>query len=213
LRSDGDGTFTWATPVDTNTDTNTDTGITSVSVATSGSGNVVTGLSVSISGRALTITQTKGTVSASGHSHSGGGGGDECLTYNMKVMLSNNILVNVNNLRVGDNIMTTNGNTIIEELIINHMREGYYVINNELEITNDHPIFVNDTMWKRTEDLLVGDVINNVRIDTMEYISKLTPTVSIITESDNYNVHCDENLYTVHGRYRFIKEQENRIAA
>ena len=121
--------------------------------------------------------------------------------------------MNVNNLKVGDNIMTTNGNTVIEELIINHMREGYYVINNELEITNDHPIFVNDTMWKRTEDLLVGDVINNVRVDTMEYISKLTPTVSIITESDNYNVHCDENLYTVHGRYRFIKEQENRIAA
>ena len=131
----------------------------------------------------------------------------------MQVMLSNNILVNVNNLRVGDNIMTTNGNTIIEELIVNHMREGYYVINNELEITNDHPIFVNDTMWKRTEDLLVGDVINNVRIDTMEYISKVTPTVSIVTKSDSYNVYCDENLYTVHGRYKIIREQENRIAA
>ena len=203
LRSDGDGTMTWAVPTDTNTDT--DTGVTAITVnnATSGSGELVgTALSGSISGRTLTLTLTRTFEQAA-----------DCLTYNMQVMLSNNILVNVNNLRVGDNIMTTNGNTIIEELIINHMREGYYVINNELEITNDHPIFVNDTMWKRTEDLLVGDVINNVRIDTMEYISKLTPTVSIITESDNYNVHCDENLYTVHGRYRFIKEQENKIAA
>jgi hypothetical protein len=131
----------------------------------------------------------------------------------MQVMLSNNILVNVNNLKVGDNIMTTNGNTIIEELITEHMREGYYVINNELEITNDHPIFVNASMWKRTEDLLIGDVINNVRIDTMEYISKITPTVSIVTEFNSYNVYCNENLYTVHGRYRFIKEQEYRSAA
>ena len=137
----------------------------------------------------------------------------ECLTYDMKVMLSTNILVNVNNLKVGDNIMTINGNTIIEELITEHMRKGYYVINNELEITNDHPIFVNASMWKRTEDLLIGDVINNVRIDTMEYISKITPTVSIVTEFDSYNVYCNENLYTVHGRYRFIKEQEYRSAA
>ena len=141
------------------------------------------------------------------------GAGVECLTYNMKVMLSNNILVTVNNLKVGDNIMTTNGNTVIEELITEHMREGYYVINNELEITNDHPIFVNASMWKRTEDLLIGDVVNNVRIDTMEYISRITPTVSIVTEFDSYNVYCDENLYTVHGRYKFIKEQEYRSAA
>jgi hypothetical protein len=203
LRSDGDGTMTWAVPPDTVT-TDTDTGVTSITVnnATSGSGSLdgVT-LSGSISGRTLTMTLTRNFSD------------DQCLTYNMQVMLSNNILVNVNNLKVGDNIMTTNGNTIIEELIVNHIRSGYYIINNELEITNDHPIFVNDTMWKRTEDLLVGDVINNVRIDTMEYISEITPTVSIVTKSDSYNVYCDENLYTVHGRYRFIKEQENRIAA
>ena len=32
-------------------------------------------------------------------------------------------------------------------------------------------------------------------------------------KSDSYNVYCNENLYTVHGRYRFIKEQEYRSAA
>ena len=44
-------------------------------------------------------------------------------------------------------------------------------------------------------------------------VFKITSTVSNATEFYSYNVYCDENLYTVHGRYRFIKEQENRIAA
>ena len=131
----------------------------------------------------------------------GDGGGAFCLTYNMKVMLENNILMNVNKLKIGDKIMTNGGPTIIEELIVNHIRNGYYIVNSELEITNDHPVFVNG-VWKRTEDLLIGDVVNGIRINTLKYISKRTPTVSIVTASDNYNVYCNENLYTVHGRYK-----------
>ena len=131
----------------------------------------------------------------------GDGGGAQCLTYNMKVMLENNILMNVNKLKIGDKIMTNGGPTIIEELIVNHIRNGYYIVNSELEITNDHPVFVNG-VWKRTEDLLIGDVVNGIRINTLKYISKRTPTVSIVTASDNYNVYCNENLYTVHGRYK-----------
>ena len=129
------------------------------------------------------------------------GGFDYCLLNDMKVMLENNILINVNKLKVGDEIMTNYGATIIEELITNHMREGYYVINNELKITNDHPLLVNN-VWKRTEDLSIGDIVNGIKINTMEYVSKLVPTVSIVTQSDNYNVYCNENLYTVHGRYK-----------
>ena len=142
-----------------------------------------------------------------------GDGGDwECLTYNMKVMLENNILINVNKLKLGDKIMNNSGSTIIQELIFNHMREGYYIINGELEITNDHPILANG-VWKRTEDLLIGDDINGIRVDTKQYISKTTKTVSIVTQSDDYNVYCNENLYTVHGRYKLFLQQEDRSAA
>ena len=87
-----------------------------------------------------------------------------------------------------------------------------YIINNELEITNDHPVFVNG-IWKNTEDLLIGDVVNSIRINTMKYISKRTPTVSIVTAADNYNVYCNENLYTEHGRYKLLRQQEDRSAA
>jgi len=142
----------------------------------------------------------------------GGEDGVACLTYNMKVMLKNNILINVNKLKLGDEIMTNCEPTIIQELIFNHMREGYYIINGELEITNDHPVLANG-IWKRTEDLLIGDVVNGIRINTMKYISKRTPTVSIVTAADNYNVYCNENIYTVHGRYQLLRQQEDRSAA
>ena len=135
-----------------------------------------------------------------------------CLTYNMKVMLSNNILINVNKLKLGDKLMTNGEPTIVQELIFNHIRKGYYIINGELEITNDHPVLSNGK-WKRTEDLLIGDVVNGVRIYTMKYISKRTPTVSIVTAADNYNVYCNENLYTVHGRYKLFLEKTYRSAA
>ena len=135
-----------------------------------------------------------------------------CLTYNMKVMLSNNILINVNKLKLGDKLMTNGEPTIVQELIFNHIRKGYYIINGELEITNDHPVLANGK-WKRTEDLLIGDVVNGVRIYTMKYISKRTPTVSIVTAADNYNVYCNENLYTVHGRYELFLEKTYRSAA
>ena len=104
-------------------------------------------------------------------------------------------------------IMTNNGSTLVEEVIINHMREGYYIINNELKITNDHPIFINNYIWKRAEDLVIGNFVNGVRINTIKYVSKRIPTVSIVTSSDSYNVYCDNNMYAVHGRYKlFIKQ-------
>ena len=132
---------------------------------------------------------------------SDGTDGSICLLNDMKVMLINNNLINVNKLKVGDEIMTNYGATIVEEIITNHMREGYYVMNNELKITNDHPLLVNN-VWMRTEDVSIGDIVNGVKINTIEYISKRVPTVSIVTQSDNYNVYCNENLYTVHGRYK-----------
>tara|TARA_B110000902_G_scaffold104703_1_gene123703 strand:- start:47 stop:184 length:138 start_codon:yes stop_codon:yes gene_type:complete len=42
---------------------------------------------------------------------------------------------------------------------------------------------------------------------------KIISTISIVTESDNYNVYCNENLYIVHGRYKILQQKEYRSAA
>jgi len=133
--------------------------------------------------------------------------GGVCLLNDMKVMLKNNNLINVNKLKVGDEIRTNSGITVIEEVLTNHMREGYYILNDELKITNDHPLLTSNNNWKKTEDVLIGDFVNGIRIDTSEYIFESTPTVSIVTQEDNYNVYCNDRHYTVHGNYALLFKQ------
>ena len=102
-----------------------------------------------------------------------GGGGDMgviCLTEDMKVK-RNGVIDFVTKVQVGDIV----DNTIVTEVLHKHMREGYYKVNGELKITNDHPVLANG-LWKRTEDLVLGDYINNVEVTSLEYVEQVTPT-------------------------------------
>ena len=124
------------------------------------------------------------------------GGFDWCLTEDMKVLL-NGAIDFVTNVKVGDMV----GNSIVMEVLHKHMREGYYKINNELKITNDHPVLANGS-WKRTEDLVLGDYINDVEVTSLEYIEQVTPTVYIGIVDDRYDVYTNGQTYTVHGQYK-----------
>jgi intein/homing endonuclease len=119
-----------------------------------------------------------------------------CLLEDMMVMLNGRIS-EVTNVKVGD---TVSYGTVIE-VMHKHMRTGYYVINDELKITNDHPVLANGS-WKRTEDVIVGDYINNVKVESIKYVEKIVPTVYIGVNTMSYDVYCKENIYTVHGHYK-----------
>jgi intein/homing endonuclease len=119
-----------------------------------------------------------------------------CLTEDMKVR-RNGVIDFVTNVQVGDIVDYTK----VTEVLHKHMREGYYVVNGELKITNDHPVLANGS-WKRTEDLMLGDYINDVKVASIEYIEKVTPTVYIGTEADRYTVYTEGATYTVHGQYK-----------
>jgi len=128
-----------------------------------------------------------------------GGAGDMgviCLTEDMKVK-RNGVIDFVTNVKVGDIV----DNTVVTEVLYKHMREGYYVVNGELKITNDHPVLANGS-WKRTEDLVLGDYINNVEVTSLEYVEQVTPTVYIGTADDRYDVYTEGEVYTVHGQYK-----------
>ena len=128
-----------------------------------------------------------------------GGGGDMgviCLTEDMKVK-RNGVIDFVTNVKVGDIV----DNTVVTEVLYKHMREGYYVVNGELKITNDHPVLANGS-WKRTEDLVLGDYINSVEVTSLEYVEQITPTVYIGTADDRYDVYTEGEVYTVHGQYK-----------
>jgi hypothetical protein len=131
----------------------------------------------------------------------GYGSGTDCLTEDMKVKL-NGAIDFVTNIKVGDTI----DNYKVKEVLHKHMRSGYYAINNELKISNDHPVLANGT-WTRPEDLVVGDSINGVPVVSLEYIDRMTPTVSIVIDGDSFDVYTEGNTYTVHGRYKEIRQQ------
>ena len=134
----------------------------------------------------------------------------ECLLYGMQVLLHNNTLVNVEDLVVGNYIATANGTNVytrILGILKNHIRECHYIINNELKITNDHPVMT-DSGKKKVEELRIGDYIGNNKVPTIEYVEGHVETVSIKTSADDFNVYVNENIYSVDGRYsQLIKEE------
>jgi len=138
---------------------------------------------------------------SSGAQGGGYGGGTDCLTEDMKVNL-NGVVNFVTNIKVGDMI----DNYKVKEVLHKHMRSGYYAINNELKISNDHPVLANGT-WTRPEDLVVGDSINGISVSSLEYVEQLTPTVSIVIDGESFDVHTENNIYTVHGRYKEVRQE------
>jgi len=137
----------------------------------------------------------------SGEGDVGEGTGTDCLTEKMKVKL-NGVVDFVTNIKVGDMI----DGSVVKEVLHKHMRSGYFLINNELEITNDHPVLANGA-WTKPEELYIGDYINDVKVESIKYIDRMTPTVSIVIDGDSFDVYTEGNTYTVHGRYREVRQQ------
>jgi hypothetical protein len=143
----------------------------------------------------------------SGAEDTGYGSGTDCLTEKMKVKL-NGVIDFVTNIKVGDMI----DGSVVKEVLHKHMRSGYFVINNEFEITNDHPVWAKSgglgkADWIRPEQLVVGDTINGVKVTSLNYVDRMTPTVSIVIDGDSFDVYTEGNTYTVHGRYREVRQQ------
>lgn len=115
-----------------------------------------------------------------------------CLLYEMKVFTSDNKYVNVNEVKVGDMVKTDNGFSKVTKVITEHKREGYYIIEDGLKITNDHP-FKDDNQWIVAEDYE----------GKKEYVDEEVNTVYIETESGEFTTFSkDENKqWTVSGNY------------
>jgi len=116
-----------------------------------------------------------------------------CLHYDMKVMVmtqqGERDLVSVEDVRVGDMIAAYDGYTKVTKVVTEHMREGYYIIDNDLKITNDHPFLHNDK-WITVEQY---DGIK-------QYIEEVVPTVYISTEAGNFVTYNDSD-WVVDAKY------------
>ena len=104
-----------------------------------------------------------------------GGGGGKCLT---PAMLPEG-------LEIGDEVDSPEGKTKVVD-IIHKQREGYYILEDELEITNDHPILI-EGEWILAEEYQ----------GKKEYIEGYTDVIYVETENELLTVKD----WTVGGKY------------
>ncbi len=89
------------------------------------------------------------------------------------------------NLQIGDEIDSPQGKTKVIDMQYKE-REGYWVLEDELEITNDHPILI-DGEWILAEEY----------VGKKEYIDEPTEVVYVETENELLTVKG----WTVGGKY------------
>ena len=166
----------------------------------------------------LSTDEYGGVIPGGGGSGGGGGGGEGCLAYGTKVLMYDGSYKNVEDLIIGDIVksividgLQSSKESAWENFITNDFQyeeslsiiydiqdssfNQYYLINNELKVTFEHPIFVkrnNEYFFTKTENLLIGDYVfksnNEFKIiSSIDIIDNVIQTINInIEENDVY---------------------------
>ena len=138
--------------------------------------------------------QSSATVPYGGAPSSGGGsfGGGGCLIAGTKIRMANDTLKNVEDVIVGD-VLFGHATHLTKHVTVMELRpnrwDEYYIINNRLKITYEHPVMIYEKGLTEVKDLIVGDKM-------IRYDSTLEPITSIEIikgETPTYNFVVDQN--------------------
>ncbi|MCH7889652.1 MAG: hypothetical protein IIA00_10315 [Proteobacteria bacterium] len=99
--------------------------------------------------------------------------------------------------------------TVVTDVLKQHVRDHFFVVNGELRITNDHPVLTvngGSLEWVRTENLVVGNVLmaadGLVPVASIDRVDETAVTVYLQTRAENFLVVGARSRYVVHGKYR-----------
>jgi len=142
-------------------------------------------------------------------SNAAGGGGGGCFFYDTKILMADNSFKRIIDLREGEYVKACNIDTgkIVNRKVINKYRADqnhYYLINGDIKITENHPVFTADAKWVRVADLKIGDRITTIdgsveisSIDRIEYDHRVYNFE--VDNSHNYYVSAyGKEVYLVH---------------
>lgn len=116
------------------------------------------------------------------------GGGSGCLIAGTQIRMANGTTKNVENIQIGDILVGyPNLSVTVRELKPNRCNE-YYIINNRLKITWEHPVMVNKRL-RMVKNLHIGD--NMIKYDGTSEI--ITSIIIINGEIPTYNFIVDKN--------------------
>ena len=130
-----------------------------------------------------------------------------CFLSGTQISMVNKTTKNIEDIIIGDIVKAfdTDTNTIIDSLVVKTFihpdNKEYYIINNNLKVTSEHPMWVNND-WKKVNNLQVGDKLlhldgSNVEIESIE-VKQETSTVYNF-EVDNVHNYFANN-YLAHNK-------------
>jgi len=130
-------------------------------------------------------------------SSGGGGGGGNCFISGTSITTPTGE-INIENVKIGDNVLTYNPQIANLEWkpvvqVYQHNPSDYLLINNDLGITANHPIYSNNELIVAGE-LSIGDVLHgingNVSVNSIEHVLEVKPVYNLEV-ADNHNFFAD----------------------
>ncbi len=150
---------------------------------------------------------------------------ENCLVHGTPVLVGKGGYSPIESLSVGDVVAALGsgdrlGYSIVTLVRTHHVRNGYFVINDEIRITNDHPVMVecgDDCEWRRVGSLQVGDRIKStdgaVEVTTLVRHAECVPTVYLETTDDHFIVAGGGRHYVVKSKYTGDASRTTRAQA
>jgi len=132
-----------------------------------------------------------------------GGGGGGCFAAGTKILMSDNTLKNIEEIKVGDYVLTKesdSSNKLISAKVTNTHQikvSGYLIINGTTRVTAEHRLFINGN-WKEAGYLKIGDNLtdskgNNVSVDTLEWVNGAYSVYNFTVEK--YHTYFADGVY------------------
>jgi hypothetical protein len=120
---------------------------------------------------------------------------DTCFIQGTQVLMSDGSTQPIESIKLNENVRSYNvigekfSQNKVSKVIERVYPKGYILINKTLKETPNHLIWVNDTEWKRAEDIQIGDKLISPNSEHIEVKSiKLVKGIYTV-----YNIHLDGN--------------------
>ena len=129
------------------------------------------------------------------------GGGNGCFLAGTKILMEDGYYKNIEDVEQGDYVVSDKGPSRVIKTFVHYDMDSYLIINNELKVTANHPIFING-VWKQAGEIIIGDKLldkrnNLVIVYNVEEVSEDIIVYNL--EVENYHTYYAED-YLVHNK-------------
>ncbi|MCK4636043.1 MAG: hypothetical protein KAT32_04195 [Candidatus Moranbacteria bacterium] len=131
-----------------------------------------------------------------------------CFKAGSQVLMSDNSTKNIEEIKVGDYILTREGEDnekLVKAKVIKEHKvevDGYFIINNNLKVTGNHIVWTKNN-WKRVDQIQIGDILINqenkeILIKAMEWRKEKTMVYNL--EIENKHSYFVNEMWVHNGK-------------